>query len=342
MHAERVVIQAERLGSLTAGQLQRALDRFGLGRLTDVAPAVGGSFGQVILLTSDTGEWVLKGAPLVPWQLRAEAYFTELLHRKTAVPVPWPYRVDEADDIFGWSYALMSKLPGVDLGDEAVWAQFTPTESATIARSMGQTLADIAAVTAPVAARYDGATGQMTPYAIPLDEAVITEIADVLVKTRQQHPRRMPDADARWVEGLIERGREALRGTGTPRLTMQDFKDQNLMAVACPEGWRVGGVFDLGGLHFGDPAFGLCRQISQFMTRETTGIDEVVTFIDAFVAALDEDRQGVLARLPVYMLLERIEIWEWAMRERRPWLYDLDCTFREWAAPSIGAIEQVT
>ena len=46
---------SQRLGVLTAEQLQAALDRFDLGGLIDARPAPGGLFGQNVLLTSTKG-----------------------------------------------------------------------------------------------------------------------------------------------------------------------------------------------------------------------------------------------------------------------------------------------
>jgi hypothetical protein len=33
------------------------------------------------------------------------------------VPVPWPYLIDPTPDIFGWSFVLMPRMPGLQLAD---------------------------------------------------------------------------------------------------------------------------------------------------------------------------------------------------------------------------------
>jgi len=52
-------------------------------------------------------------APHYPWQFPKERLIARLLHERTRAPVSWPYLLDPSDDIFGWSYALMPRLPGL-------------------------------------------------------------------------------------------------------------------------------------------------------------------------------------------------------------------------------------
>src|SRR5438552_3541426 len=113
---------SRRLGSLSEGQFQAALDRFDLGRFARAEPIAFGNWGQNCFLTSTRGEYVLRGAPFFPWQFAAERFFAREIHRQTTVPVPWPYLVDDAHDIFGWPYALMPRLPGIQLADASIRA----------------------------------------------------------------------------------------------------------------------------------------------------------------------------------------------------------------------------
>ena len=106
-----------RLGVITPRQLQDALDRFGLGRLVSAEPARTGNFGQNVFVSATTGDYVLRGRPHYPWQFPREQWFSRFLHERTALPIPWPYLHDPCTDIFGWSYALMPRLPGLQLPD---------------------------------------------------------------------------------------------------------------------------------------------------------------------------------------------------------------------------------
>ena|GEM_PF-5010758 len=111
---------SKRLGVLSQRQFQAALDRFDLGELVRAEPIPFGNFGQNVFLTSSEGEYVLRGVPHYPWQFLKERFFTQLLHERTPVPVPWPYMLDSSDDIFGWSYVIMPRMPGLQLIDPDV------------------------------------------------------------------------------------------------------------------------------------------------------------------------------------------------------------------------------
>jgi hypothetical protein len=80
------LVVSRRLGALTGGQLQAALDRFGLGRLVGAEAVASGNWGQNVFVTSTAGAFVLRGAPFYPWQLAEEQFFA----RRPSTPTPTP------------------------------------------------------------------------------------------------------------------------------------------------------------------------------------------------------------------------------------------------------------
>jgi hygromycin-B 7''-O-kinase len=132
---------SRRLGLIEDGQFRSALERLGLGEFVRAEPVAGGLFGQNVFVASTTGEYVLRGAPHYDWQLPAERFFARLLHERTRTPVPWPYILDPDDDIFGWSYALMPRMPGLKPSDIAAVEELTSDERLGMARAMGENLA---------------------------------------------------------------------------------------------------------------------------------------------------------------------------------------------------------
>src|SRR5919112_6152635 len=92
---------SRRLGPIEDGQFRSALQRLGLGEFVRAEPIADGLFGQNVFVSSTTGEYVLRGAPHYDWQLQSERFFARLLHERTRAPVPWPYVIDPAADIFG-------------------------------------------------------------------------------------------------------------------------------------------------------------------------------------------------------------------------------------------------
>src|SRR5207249_4234797 len=103
-----------------------ALDGFGLGRLIAAEPVASGNWGQNCFVISTEGEFVLRGAPHYAWQLLEEQFFARLLHAHTRAPVPWPYYVEQSSELFGWSYAVMARLPGEQLGGLVNRGALTP------------------------------------------------------------------------------------------------------------------------------------------------------------------------------------------------------------------------
>ena len=321
-----------RLGRITPAQFQAALDRFGLGRFVRAAPVRGGNFGQVLFLTSTAGAWVLRGSPLLPGQFQEERFFARLLHERTRVPVPWPYLLDESPAIFGWSYVIMPRLPGLDLEDAATAAGLTPADRQAIARALGATLAEMQGVTWPVSGAYDPRADTIRPFAAGHAEWLLARIRQRLDRARAHTPRLTTPADARWAEGVIARGRAALAEPFAPCPVMPDYKDQNVVVERAGMGWRVSGVFDLMGLYCGDGEAALARQIARYLEREP-GL--AGAFVRAYAAARPP-RPGFAARLPLYLLDERLAIWEWAQRERLVW-WPADLTLRAWAEPFLAA-----
>ena len=62
-------------------------------------------------------------------------------------------------------------------------------------------------------------------------------------------------------------------------------------------------------------------------------------FVRAYLAGRPA-RPGFAARFPVYMLDERLAIWEWAQRERLVW-WEPSLTLRQWAEPFTSAFEEL-
>jgi len=58
---------SEKLGELSNEQLQKALDFFNLGKFIKTESISQGLFGQNVYITSDKGEFVLRGKPHYNW-----------------------------------------------------------------------------------------------------------------------------------------------------------------------------------------------------------------------------------------------------------------------------------
>jgi aminoglycoside phosphotransferase (APT) family kinase protein len=320
---------SKRLGVLSHRQFQAALDRFDLGALVCAEPIPLGLFGQNVFLTSTRGEYVLRGAPHYPWQFPKERFFTQLLHERTPVPLPWPYLLDPRDDIFGWSYVIMPRMPGVQLGDSNARDVLSAEDKHGIARAMGETLAHLHTLTWPHAGEYDLKTGTIRPLDVAYDEWVISRLRHDL-QLALPLSDRTTETDVEWVEKLIAQGREALAVPFQPCFVMQDYKEGNAVAERQDGDWRISGVFDHMEPYFGDGEADLSRSVAVYAEED---VELARTFVRACVgqarACGRPLRPGFAERFVIYMLLDRLIIWQFGQRHGVWW--DEGLTLREWA-----------
>jgi hygromycin-B 7''-O-kinase len=321
---------SKRLGILSPRQFQAALDRFDLGMLLRAEPITFGNFGQNVFLATDKGDFILRGVPHYPWQLPKERFFTQLLHARTSAPVPWPYLLDPTEDVFGWSYAIMPRMPGVQLIDPSVRATLSATDKRGIAQAMGKTLAHMHTLTWPYTGEYDLETDSIRPLTLVYREWVAFRIRHCLHLALALSDRTT-DADVEWVELLMAQGWDALDVPFVPCFVMQDFKEGNAVAECIDGNWRISGVVDLMEPYFGDGEADLSRSVAVYT-------DENPQLARAFLETYTEHarahnrpiRPGFSNRFPIYMLLDRLIIWQFGQRHGVWW--DAHLTLREWAS----------
>lgn len=322
-----------RLGQITSAQFQAALARFGLGQFQRAQPVAFGLFGQNVFVWSDAGEWVLRGCPHYDWQFPCEQFFARLLHEHTSAPVPWPYQLDPADDIFGWSYALMPRLPGLQLADPAVRASLDLADRLAIAGEQGRMLAELHALQWPFAGGYDLAADTVVPDPFSHRERVIES-------TEAARSRLAPN-DRAWFEAVIAHDAGALDVPFTPCYVMGDYKDGNMCVERTGADWRVSGVFDLMESTIGDGEADLVRQFGVYVLQVPATGEEDVRLARRFVHAYWErrpPRPGFAARFRLYLLRDRLVIWDYGSQHHTGW-FPATQSFRAWVAPYLEAAE---
>jgi aminoglycoside phosphotransferase (APT) family kinase protein len=311
---------SKRLGVLTGAKLQAALDRFGLGRLLDAQPAPGGLFGQNVFLTASSGEFVLRGCPHYDGQLQKERFFSRLISERTRATAPWPFQIERSPDLFGWSYALMPRLPGVALSDPALRDTLAPADRLAIARAMGEHLALLHQTAFPAPAVYDHAVDDLAPLPLEYPDWLVGNLRQWLARCRAAS-ERTTDADVAWIESEIAAARDALSEPFAPVIVHTDYAEGNVVAQRVGDAWRITGVFDLGEAYVGDGEYDLAR------CAAARGGSLAAAFIGAYTA--QRPRAGFAERFRVHMLLDRLIIWQYGQRNR-VW-FEPETTFREWA-----------
>ena len=319
-----------RVGALSEQQFQAALDRFELGRLISAERVRFGNMGQHVFLTSTQGNFVLRGAPFDATQFPCERWFMQQLHEHTRVPVPWPYLLDRRRDIFGWMYILMPRLPGLSLADQQAKQGLSQEARQSIARALGETLAELHGLTWPCVGNYDLARDAIAPLEQDYADSLVADVHRSLASCVRATTRTTP-ADGAWVEEVIAQAQNALQEPFEPCCVHGDYQESNVLVEESDGQWRVSGVFDLYP-SFTDPESDLSRPLAAYLEDTPALARELLRAY----SAQHPLRAGFEKRFPLYMLSERMGMWEWAQREKRIW-WDERLTLREWIEPFTSA-----
>lgn len=347
---------SKRLGTISPTQFQSALDRFDLGSFIQAESIPFGLFGQNVFLISTKGEYVLRADPHFPWQFPTECFFARLLHEGTQVPVPWPYMVEPSEDVFGWSYAMMPRLHGLQLADPNVKDSLKEDDKRGIARAMGEILASMHQLTWPFSGRYNTKSGMVHPFelaqelswpfpvqndvkanthpfsSITYSERIVEQIRRYLALSRNYNDCTTV-SDVIWVEELITHAQSAFEDAFQACFVMQDYKEHNVVVNRTNGGWHVSGLFDLMEAHFGDGEADLSRTIAMYL-------DENLMLAQEFAQAYVENislRPGFAERFPIYMLHDRLIIWEYIQRNGNV-AWNATKTFRDWSSRYISCL----
>jgi hygromycin-B 7''-O-kinase len=341
---QQIYQTSQRLGPISHEQLSRALARFGFGDLLAVEPVPFGLFGQNLFVTSSTGEYVFRGAPHGPAQFPTERFFTRLLHERSTVPVPWPFQIDASCEFFPWNYAFMPRMPGLQVTDKAVRRQLTRSDLLAIARAMARNLVAMQQITMPDCARYDPDRDLLRP--VPIDdhanwpfnngygevreppahrELIVARVRRYLASARAANSQTTP-GDVEWVEALIARAAPALAEPLTPCFTMEDYKEGNAVLRRDADDWEVSGLFDFMGCYIGDGETDLSRVTAEYFDEDPGLARE---FLTSYMR-LKRPRPGFEHRFPLYMLLDRLIIWDYFQRNQPQSVKQLG-TLRDWS-----------
>jgi aminoglycoside phosphotransferase (APT) family kinase protein len=323
-------LQSDALGAIPVERLQLAADRHGLGRVL-AAEALGGTYGNNAGFDTDGGRWVLRALvpPLDPDALHRERFFARVLHERARVASPWPYLVDDSDEIFGWPYAIMRRLPGKVLHPalEVNWAR--------VGAALGRVVADLHAVTfATIGDWSRGCDGIVAPGMSPAEwfRRRAGELIDRVAETSSP----LDGASAGLVNGLVD---DALPGIGgfDPAYVHGDLGVGNLVGERLPGGFAFTGVFDLGGGCAGDPDEDLATPLwwPLYWRNEVAPR----AFLDAY-RAIRPARPGEAPRLRAYVAVSMLRNWEAGRRLGFDW-YGGSRTFREWALPLLEKVDAI-
>ena len=299
--------------------MQRACRRFDLGSVERAEPATAGLWGQTILLTTTTGEFVLRGNPTVEHQLRKERAVAAAIHDRTSLAVPWPYLVDDDTDLFGWSYAVMPLLPGSS--GAALWDSADDEGRLALAAAHGHALARLHEATFAAPGPYDPERDRF----VPCDDYRSWTMERIgLLRSLCRSADALSIEDERFIDGLLESSAAALDDPFVPVLVHHDFSLANTTYAHSDNGYDPVGVFDLGEAHIGDGNEDLIR----FLFRRRG--EQRQAFVQAYRRTARAPTGG--DRLAIYALADVLFLWNVSARVTN-WFGD--ATFVDVASPVI-------
>lgn len=328
---------SKRLGVITDEQLQAALNRFELGTFVRAEPISFGLFGQNLFVTSTKGDWVLRGCPHYDWQFPAEQFFTNLLHDKTNVPVPYPYLFEPSPEIFGWGYVLMPRMSGVQIADEKLANELGLDDRRGIARALARTLVEAQTLTWDYSGKYDLESGTIEPMPQDYRVWVRDQIRELLARAQSANSNTLP-TDVLWAERIIADAQPALETPFQPCILFEDYKEANTVVERTADGWRVTGVFDLMTCHFGDGEADLARQVGMYLRSNLSVAGKHGSLADEFVQeylAHKAVAPGFAQRQKFYMLYDSVIIWTFWQQHAGGFPEDKTLTLQRWASPFI-------
>ena len=327
-------VYSERLGAISDAQFEAVAERFGLGRFVSAAPTTAGLFGQNVFLTTTEGEFVLRGAP--HWvkaidepeyhpedrhQFTSERWFAEQLHKHTKTPVPWPILHDKGSDIFGWPYLVMPRMPGLCTDERAILKELSPEDRRGVAVALGENLAEMQRLTWPFAGNFSTKTIELE--AFPRGAVAWTaREARAIVRSCGE---RLTGDEIGWIESVIDGAMGEVENT----YVHCDYKLGNLTLLKDGGRRRVSGLFDFHEARFADGALDLVRAACSYLDTEP---ELARVFRDAYGKPLDA------RRMTLYVINDRLKIWEYFSRPEAPIDWLKGKPFRPWAQRYVDGI----
>ncbi|MEU3572915.1 aminoglycoside phosphotransferase family protein [Kitasatospora sp. NPDC036755] len=234
-----------------------------------------------------------------------------LAHLDGALPIPTPSVRAAGEDVNGWRYLLMSRLPGQGLAP--AWPHIPPPDRERIARDCGEALAALHALDPEPLADTLG----------PGDWPAFLARQRAGAVDRQ----RARGLTEEWLEQIPDFLAAAPIPTNPERALLHtEFMREHLLTDPAG-GWRLTGLVDFEPAMIGDPAYDLVA-VGLFTTRADPHL--LGRLLDAY------GRHFEPRLLMAYTLLHVYSNLPWYLRELKPSARTLDALAEEWFGTGQG------
>jgi hygromycin-B 7''-O-kinase len=317
-----IFFSSNKLGKVTDQQLQRMLNRFNLGKLISFQRTSKGVGNQTMFVISSSGEYVLKGNPLFEGQFVEEKFYVDNLLRRTKLPVSSAYLIDVSEDIFGWNYSVMSRLPGTHFNEEA---ELSREDKIQIAELLALSLSELHTWKVDQYGEFDPKNQTVRPFEDSYKSWLYKRIRYWLEDAKKYSV--ITQRDIEWVENILAASEEVFDDLRSPTFVMGDFKADNILVQHKAHGWKLSGIFDFTTGYFGDGIADLPRMVAMYLDN---GEEQLAKqFITAYFNA-SETTEAFLERFRVHMLHQRVLDWGCAKAINNV-TWDKDLSFAQWA-----------
>lgn len=209
-------------------------------RVTALTPLIGGCCNTVVEISFEhpCSPVVVKAGHEPAEHLRREYATLDFFRKNTAFPLPRPYQVDISADAVPFSYLLMQRLPGMNLGDASRW--MTPRDRLRIERQIAEAVSDLHTHTGPHFGSIHETSGS----------AKWTDHFRADVQAEHDENSRLGLVSARSLERvaeLLEYFDDIFDAPGKPRLVHGDIWATNIIVVGQPGSASLSGFVDGGG-----------------------------------------------------------------------------------------------
>ncbi|KHL91965.1 phosphotransferase [Paenibacillus sp. IHB B 3415] len=299
-----IIFASNKLGVVDDDQMQLMLDKFNLGKLISFQKTVNGAMGQTMHVSSNEGDFILKGNPLYPGQFIEEKFFIENIHKRTNVTVPTPYIIDDSEEIFGWSYSLMPCLQGGHMNSEHLKVTLNTADKLQIAESIAKTLADLHSWKVTRFGELDTNNLNIAAFEGSYRIWLYNRIKFWLEDAKKYSV--ITDKDLMWVDLLLDGSKEAFDDFTSPSFVVGDFKPGNFLIHPGMNGWEISGLFDFTNSYFGDPISDLIKMITIYLDN---GEPELASHLLTVYFNSSEEKEAQKKRIKVHMLHQRVLDW---------------------------------
>jgi len=324
-----IFFSTNKLGNVTNEQLQKALGRLSLGSLVAAGKTSKGTGNQTLFISSTDGEYVLKGNPLYEGQFAEEKYYIDHLQSLIGMPLPSPYLIDESNDIFGWSYAIMPRLQGAHMNELAADGALSARDKEQIAEVLARSLRELHSWKAGHFGEYDPLSKEIHPFEGGYKSWLYNRIRYWLEDAKKYST--ITSEDAEWAEALLQNAEGAFDSLYSPSYVMGDFKADNILVQNSGRGWEISGLFDFTNGYFGDGLADLTKITAMYVNNGEAGLAK--RFIRSYMDGANYAEDAVL-RLRVHMLHQCVLDWGCAKAIQQV-TWDEELPFFRWASSYI-------